>query len=334
VLGRDVRTESHYVEIRRTGRSRRIPPEDRRVLWRLFEEHRDQAHDNNIVIFEECPALTIDALQADAAFRPYEYVVVDEAQDFTPVQLRLVKALEGGRHERMGIFADAAQRIYESGFRWKDAELNPPVGRQVVTLEQNFRNTVQIYEAAVNLAAGIHFEDATEDLVFASASGRQGPRPELVLATSPEQEAQAIVARIQRVLQTGAPPHAIAVLAGKHAALDRIEHALASAGVPWERDRPGQQQDQRRRLDIAHPSVKLLTAQSAKGLDFPHVYVVGLTTTGLTPPGQDEEARQAQRRLLYTAIIRAGLTLTLSAGGSPHALLAEIESACMLTRVA
>jgi len=74
-------------------------------------------------------------------------------------------------------------------------------------------------------------------------------------------------------------------------------------------------------LDPEAPQIKLLTCHAAKGLEFDHVYLVGLEE-GFLPHGSaldDEEATPAieeERRLCYVAMTRARKSLTLTAARS------------------
>ena len=76
-----------------------------------------------------------------------------------------------------------------------------------------------------------------------------------------------------------------------------------------------------RRFDWAQPSVKLLTLHSAKGLEFPFVFVAGLQSL----PLGDEPLEDAVR-LLYVAMTRATRELVLSAHG-PSPLVQRVRDA-------
>jgi superfamily I DNA/RNA helicase len=65
-----------------------------------------------------------------------------------------------------------------------------------------------------------------------------------------------------------------------------------------------------RRFDWQRPSVKLLTLHSAKGLEFPQVYVAALQAMPM-----EGEAPEEAARLLYVAMTRATHGLVLSAAG-------------------
>ncbi|GBD31048.1 DNA helicase II [bacterium HR32] len=71
--------------------------------------------------------------------------------------------------------------------------------------------------------------------------------------------------------------------------------------------------------------MKLVTIHSAKGIEFPVVFIVGVTEDAFPSEGPAEEVERA-RRVLYTAIMRAGWRLTLSAvRGRASGLLSCIQ---------
>jgi len=76
-----------------------------------------------------------------------------------------------------------------------------------------------------------------------------------------------------------------------------------------------------RRFDWAAPSIKLVTMHSAKGLEFPLVFVAGLQAL----PWRDEPLDEAVR-LLYVAMTRATRELVLSTHG-PSAVVQRVKAA-------
>ncbi|HEX2348848.1 MAG TPA: 3'-5' exonuclease, partial [Ktedonobacterales bacterium] len=141
---------------------------------------------------------------------------------------------------------------------------------------------------------------------------------------------QEVVARIREQLEQGVYPQNIGVLCGRHEYMAKMDSALRAAGIAVE----AQGSQGQNRIHITQPSVKMLTMHSAKGLDFPHVYLVGLTNDGLPGarrdlPGSDSYSSglEQQRRLLYTSMIRAGQTLVMTTvAGDEHVLLADLPS--------
>ena len=94
------------------------------------------------------------------------------------------------------------------------------------------------------------------------------------------------------------------VSASPQPAMDRLQNFLEEITLDTEREEedegPGD-------------AVTLITMHSCKGLEFPHVRVVGMED-GLLPHSRskDEGTLDEERRLFYVAITRARQTLTLS----------------------
>ncbi|WP_298011134.1 3'-5' exonuclease [uncultured Aquabacterium sp.] len=85
-----------------------------------------------------------------------------------------------------------------------------------------------------------------------------------------------------------------------------IERALRAARVPMQ----SMNEEGFRRFNWRKPAVRLITLHSAKGLEFAHVFVVGLQALPYKGESLEEEVR-----LLYVGMTRATQTLTLSAAG-------------------
>ena len=77
-----------------------------------------------------------------ANIRPFDFVVVDEAQDISVAQLRFLAALGGGRPNSLFFAGDLGQRIFQQPFSWK--ALGVDIRGRSRTLRINYRTSHQI----------------------------------------------------------------------------------------------------------------------------------------------------------------------------------------------
>lgn len=137
-----------------------------------------------------------------------------------------------------------------------------------------------------------------------------------------EEEGAWLAAAIRRDLdgegeQGGWLPEQIAILAPTRAVLQRIGAVLEAAGLPI----PPRGGDGSFQLKAGSPTVKLTTIHGSKGLDFPVVYVAGLTRSDLY--GDDASIRP----LLYVGMTRSSFRLVLStASGAVHPLIEALPA--------
>jgi superfamily I DNA/RNA helicase len=144
----------------------------------------------------------------------------------------------------------------------------------------------------------------------------------LLEAASEQQEAEWLAERIAQALAEGAALNDIAVLCRTKALMRPIEHALHRRKI----DMQSMGAVRIRHFDWHRPSVKLLTLHSAKGLEFPRVFLASLQAM----PLPDESPEDAVR-LLYVGMTRATHELVLSAvqpqDGPESALVARVRQA-------
>ena len=185
--------------------------------------------------FEDVLLLTTAMLEEEREVRErvqdqYRYFTVDEYQDISPLQQRLINAWLGNRQE-ICVVGDPAQTIYSfagatSSFlttftsRFPDAE--------VVRLTSGYRSTPEITFAANSL-----LRSATMGQEL-NAQNDHGDKP-LVLAYSDESsEIAGIVSDMTSLLKAGVPPQEIAVLARTNAQLNSLERAMNGAKLPYQ----------------------------------------------------------------------------------------------------
>lgn len=79
------------------------------------------------------------------------------------------------------------------------------------------------------------------------------------------------------------------------------------------------------RKEYESGAVRLLTLHGSKGLEFPVVFVAGLSA-GSIPPRSEKSDVEEERRLLYVGMTRAREELVLSGSGTPSSFLAELST--------
>jgi DNA helicase-2/ATP-dependent DNA helicase PcrA len=185
--------------------------------------------------FEDVLLLTTAMLEEEREVRErvqdqYRYLTVDEYQDISPLQQRLINAWLGNRQE-ICVVGDPAQTIYSfagatSSFlttftsRFPDAE--------VIRLTSGYRSTPEITFAANSL-----LRSATMGQEL-NAQNDHGDKPEVLAYNDESSEIAGIVTDMTSLLKAGVPPQEIAVLARTNAQLNSLERAMNGAKLPYQ----------------------------------------------------------------------------------------------------
>ena len=221
--------------------ARREPPAglDATAMARLFSTYEDVKGERGVIDFEDVLLLLVGILEdredvARAIRGQYRHFVVDEYQDVSAVQQRLLELWVGERDD-LCVVGDPAQTIYSFtgassahllGFtrRWPTAKM--------VQLKRNYRSTAEIVTLANALLTGpggIRRSGSVE----LSAQRGPGVAPVLIDHDDDPAEAHAIAARIREHLDAGGRPERIAVLFRTNGQSELLEAALAEQGVPY-----------------------------------------------------------------------------------------------------
>ncbi|MED5569808.1 MAG: 3'-5' exonuclease, partial [Actinomycetota bacterium] len=169
-----------------------------------------------------------DSSYAEAIRWRFRHIHVDEAQDLTPIQQRLLSALRTPGADDLFIVGDPAQSIY--GFNGSDPELLVQIddrfpGVEVIRLPVNHRCTPQI------VSAGVHVLSHAQLPADLRSSQPDGPVPALTAYADEDDEAHGIARSIAEAGQHAIRHGEIAVLARTHQHCTRIERALSAEGV-------------------------------------------------------------------------------------------------------
>ncbi|MEH0111076.1 ATP-dependent DNA helicase UvrD2 [Tersicoccus sp. MR15.9] len=214
------------------------------TMTRLFQSYEDVKSDRNVIDFEDVLLITVGILQEDAKVaatvrEQYRHFVVDEYQDVSPLQQRLLDLWLGGRDD-LCVVGDASQTIYSftgatSRFLLQFRSRYPDA--QVVELIRNYRSTEPVVSLANRLLTARRGGSAggtwSEPLRLVSQPGA-GPDPEFTEYPDDEAEAAGVAARIGRLIESGTPASQIAVLFRTNGQSQAFEQALAAASIGYQ----------------------------------------------------------------------------------------------------
>lgn len=242
------------------------------------------------------------ALAEDARPRMYRHIVLDEGQDFSPEMLRSLAAATPPDGS-LTFFGDAAQQIYGRHISWRDAGLNV---RKPVIFKKNYRNTKEIADLALAIAAMPYYADEP-DMVAPDEFRAAGPPPTLVRSPSEDAEIKFIVDQARKAVSSG---QAVAILLRRRFDVRRFASKFSKVqrlddNSIW---RPG-------------PGISCGTIHGSKGLEFDTVFLPFISDARLPDPTLvsavgESEANARDGRLLYVGVTRARQSLILSCTGT------------------
>jgi DNA helicase-2/ATP-dependent DNA helicase PcrA len=213
-----------------------------RIVARVWQEYEQELRRADALDFNDLLLRTVQLLRANPDLRGayqarWPSVLVDEYQDTNPVQAMLLRLLIGRAATNRNFMAvgDDKQVIY--GFRLADVRLilefeEEYPGASVVTLVRNYRNSPQILDGANSLIARNKLQRPMT--LVADEKNRHGPPITVHWSASDTEEAKWIASKIQSEIEQGAKEKDIAVLARRQDVVDRLEHALAAAGISYQ----------------------------------------------------------------------------------------------------
>jgi ATP-dependent DNA helicase UvrD/PcrA len=227
---RMIEPEDYAGAAARAGRRPSTPLAD---VAGVYDQYEQQKHRRRLVDFDDLIWWCVRALEGDSDFAAaqrfrFRHLYVDEFQDVTPVQLRLVRAWLGDRDD-LCVVGDPDQAIYR--FAGAEPELLAHFedhfpGATVIRLERNYRSTPQIVAAA--RAALAPAPCAARNLTVIPG----GPPPTLTEHATDTAEAAAVARALRDAHASGRPWSTMAVLYRTNAQSVLFEEALARADIP------------------------------------------------------------------------------------------------------
>lgn len=294
-----------YRDVTRLGRKTRLPEAQRAILWSIFEKVHSGLNERGMMTHAALFTGLASALSGSKN-PPFDFAVIDEAQDIDVSQLRFFAALAGDRHNALFFAGDLGQRIFQQPFSWKS--LGVDVRGRSRNLRINYRTSHQIRQQADRLLGP---EVADVDGIVEDRSDTvsvfNGPPPVIQVFANEAEEVKAAGAWLaEQQSKANVLPHEIGVFVRSAAQLERAEAAVKESGLPFK--------ILDEHIETTSGYVSVCTMHLAKGLEFRAVAVMACDDEviplqeRIESVGDDADLREiydTERQLLYVACTRA-----------------------------
>ena len=293
-----------YRDVMRLGRKTRLPESRRTVIWSIFSKVRNALVERQLLTRADM-FRRLESHFVAAAHSPFDFCVIDEAQDIAVAELRFLAALGGDRLNGLFFAGDLGQRIFRTPFSWR--ELGIKVKGRSHTLRLNYRTSHQIRRQADRLLPPKLVDvDGVEESRVGTVSAFNGPEPCIRILKSPEEEIAAVSEWLRERSEEGYAPNELAVLVRSDAETERAIEAVQRSGMS--------------EVVLSHDTVSdsgkvtISPMHRAKGLEFRAVAVAACDDEVLplqsrienvSDEADLEDTYSTERHLLYVACTRA-----------------------------
>jgi mRNA-degrading endonuclease RelE of RelBE toxin-antitoxin system len=293
-----------YRDVARLGRKTRLPEAQRAVLWSIFERVRDGLKGRKLATHAGLFTALASAL-SKSKHPPFEFAVVDEAQDIGVAHLRFFAALGADRPNALFFAGDLGQRIFQQPFSWKS--LGVDIRGRSRNLRINYRTSHQIRQQADRLLGPeVTDVDGNSEDRSDTISVFNGPPPVIRMFANEDEEIKSVGSWLAEQSKAGVLPHEFGVFVRSAGQLGRAEAAVKESGLPFKI------LDEHVETTSGHVSIS--TMHLAKGLEFRAVAVMACDDEiiplqeRIETVGDDadlQEVYDTERHLLYVACTRA-----------------------------
>jgi hypothetical protein len=281
-----------YATVPRLGRRSPLGPKQRERLWSVFGPVaaglKQQGLFTRAGVYRH-----LKAYYGDNGSKPFDYIVVDEAQDLGPAELEFLASVKKDGENSLFFAGDIGQRIFQHPFSWKALGLD--VRGRSFTLKVCYRTSRQIRGMADRLLPNsLRDADGNEEERVGTISVFDGPSPEVSLLASTDLEIEHAGAFLSSAADDGILPHEIGVFVRSPKIIVRARAAVEASKLS--------------------EGVTISVMHLAKGLEFRAVVVMACDQNLLplesriaeaADEGELDDIYETERQLLYVACTRA-----------------------------
>jgi len=228
--------DQYVEEAKRSDRQTSIVPGE---IARIYESYESIKRDERVIDFEDVLLLTIGMLEEESSVASrvrdqYRFFTVDEYQDVSPLQQRLLDLWLGSRKD-ICVVGDPAQTIYSfagatPAFLLNFTKRYPEA--EVIRLNRGYRSTQEIITYANRLIRDRLSAGESSELIAGEL--RHGEAVRLSGHPRVEEEIRSIVVEVKGEIAGKRDPRQIAILARTNNQLEAIARSLRIAGIEFQ----------------------------------------------------------------------------------------------------
>lgn len=329
IQGQRVNSLTDYLSVSRKGRGTSVNRKDRTELWKIFEKYREELKDDNLLEPDDAYHLASDLLEKQPEKQSYASLIVDEAQDLGSPAFRLISQLtKDNCQDNLFIVGDGHQRIYNRQIVL--SRLGIKIQGRSKKLKVNYRTSCEISQWATALLRGelIDDLDASQDKLEGVLNLYHGPKPQIVLSASFDEELATLVQWIQLRQAEGSAASDLCVVTRDQSQLNECINGLISRNIECIALKRGRAENRQT------TGIRVSTMHRVKGLEFSGIALMGISEgkvphqLALQRTSDDasyEEALLREKMLLYVAATRAKRWLLLTSSGKLSPFLDGIQ---------
>ena len=304
-LFNNLQTKEEYLSTSRIGRGKPITRKQRFDIWALFDLYEHKKHEEAYLDRLELFNLVCTHLQDKD--KPFKYVIADEIQDFSNVELRFLRGLVEENNDDLFLVGDPYQKIYARKINFTTAGISVR-GNRSKQLRINYRTSEEIKRLAVSAIQGMSYDDfdGEAEKLKGYHSLFHGEKPVYKSFKTKEEEFTYLLECIKALRTKGYHYSDVAIGTRTKDAMREIKTFLHKQKIPY--------QENNRNDASQNDSVVLSTFHNLKGLEFKAVILADVNNR--TAPLyfqkieemsllEKEAYLHSEKSLLYVAMTRA-----------------------------
>lgn len=317
IEARGITKKQQYQQLRRKHLKKKLLA----IIWPIYEKWKDKISFSGYI--------TVDNLRSEAQkiiteidFNPpYDFLIIDEAQDLSPTALNLLAQLVSSQ-KQVFLTADINQSLYQRSCGWDHIEASfNQYNLYRKQLNKSFRNTQQIGKGCVSIfPMNSDYIDSDQIIEFSEI---KGDIPKIILTDNDKLQIDKIAEFYQyNKREFGLPTSAGVLLTPNSHYSEIIANKLKANQIEARYIKA-------KDINIKNKFIQVLDLHSIKGLEFPFVTIVGLNE-GLFPQypnnlleQEKKEIIEQQRKLFYVGCSRAIFSLFVLGGKSKPSIFLQ-----------